>query len=127
MPPALPAADVWSLLAHWAEETPDATALVHGERTISFAELHEQAARAARGLADLGVGPGDRVALWLPNIPAWLVLYFACARLGAIAVAINTRFRSAEVQDIVGRAGCKILVLWPRFKQIDFAGILADV
>src|SRR5437763_3303067 len=127
MPPALPAADVWSLLANWAEETPDATALLHGERTISFAELHEQAARAAQGLADLGVGPGDRVALWLPNVPAYPVLYFACVRLGAIAVAVNTRYRAVEVDDIVGRSGAKVLACAPGFRGIDFLSILAEI
>jgi len=127
MPLAMPASDVWSLLAEWAEQTPDAPALLHGERTISFAELHEQALRAARGLSDLGVGPGDRVALWLPNVPAYPILYFACARLGAIAVAVNTRFRAVEVADIVGRSGAKVLACAPGFRRIDFLSILAEV
>src|SRR5690242_18114546 len=103
------AADVWSLLAHWAEATPEAPAFLHGDRALSFADLHEQSLRAAQGLADLGVGPGDRVALWLPNLPAYPILYFACTRLGAIAVAVNTRYRAVEVADIVGRSGAKVL------------------
>src|ERR1700759_5350373 len=127
MLPALPASDVWSLLANWAEQTPDAPALVHGDRTISFAELHEQSLRVAQGLADLGVGPGDRVALWLPNVPGYLFLYFACARLGAIAVAVNTRFRAVEVADIVGRSGAKVLACAPGFRRVDFLSILAEV
>lgn len=127
MPLATTAADVWTLLAEWAEQTPDAPALLHGEATISFSELHEQSLRAARGLADLGVGPGDRVALWLPNIPAYPVLYFACARLGAIAVAVNTRFRAVEVADVVGRSGAKVLACAPGFRRIDFLSILAEV
>src|SRR6185369_6502952 len=127
MPLAMPAADVWSLLAEWAEQTPGAPALLHGERTISFAELHEQSLRVAQGLADLGVGPGDRVALWLPNVPAYLFLYFACTRLGAIAVAVNTRFRAVEVADIVGRSGAKVLACAPGFRRIDFLSILAEV
>jgi fatty-acyl-CoA synthase len=127
MPFSMPAPDVWTLLATRAEETPDAPALLHGERTISFAELHEQSLRVAQGLADLGVGPGDRVALWLPNVPAYLFLYFACARLGAIAVAVNTRFRAVEVADIVGRSGAKVLACAPGFRRIDFLSILAEV
>ena len=43
--------------------------------------------------------------------PAWLALYLACARLGAIAVAVNTRFRSSEIADILGRSGARLLVL----------------
>ena len=127
MPFSLPASDVWSLLATLAEETPEAPALLHGESTISFAELHERSLRAAQGLADLGVGPGDRVALWLPNVPAYPILYFACTRLGAIAVAVNTRFRAVEVADIIGRSGAKVLACAPGFRRIDFLSILAEV
>jgi fatty-acyl-CoA synthase len=122
-----PAADVWTLLADIAEETPAAPAFIHGERTLSFGELLDCSARAAQGLADLGVGPGDRVALWLPNVPAYPVLYFACVRLGAIAVAVNTRYRAVEVADIVGRSGAKLLACAPGFRRIDFLSILADV
>ena len=99
MPLVHPAADVWTLLADIAEETPSAPAFIHGERTLSFAELLDCSARAAQGLADLGVGPGDRVALWLPNLPAYPILYFACVRLGAIAVAVNTRYRAVQRPD----------------------------
>jgi len=127
MPLAHPAADVWTLLADIAEETPAAPAFLHGERTLSFAELLDCSARAAQGLADLGVGPGDRVALWLPNLPAYPILYFACVRLGAIAVAVNTRYRAVEVADIVGRSGAKVLACAPGFRRIDFLSILADI
>jgi fatty-acyl-CoA synthase len=127
MPLAHPAADVWTLLADIAEETPDAPAFIHGERALTFAELLDCSARTAQGLADLGVGPGDRVALWLPNVPAYPILYFACVRLGAIAVAVNTRYRAVEVADIVGRSGAKVLACAPGFRRIDFLPILADI
>jgi fatty-acyl-CoA synthase len=104
-----------------------ATALHYGDDAIGFAALAERSRRVARGLADLGIGAGDRVALWLPNAPAWLELFFACARLKAIVVAVNTRFRAHEVEDIVGRSGAKALVMWPGFKGIDFPAILAEV
>src|SRR5215469_10061040 len=123
----LHATDVWSLLAHWAEETPDAPAFVHDGESLSFVALVDGALRVAQGLADLGVGPGDRVALWLPNVPAWPLLYFACARLGAIAVAVNTRFRAVEVADIVARSGAKVLACDPGFRGIDFLAILAEI
>src|SRR6266851_3685838 len=127
MPLVHPAADVWTLLADIAEETPSAPAFIHGERTLSFGELLDCSARAAQGLADLGVGPGDRVALWLPNVPAYPILYFACVRLGAIAVAVNTRYRAVEVADIVARSGAKVLACAPGFRRIDFLSILADI
>ncbi len=127
MPLTHPAADLWTLIADIADETPQAPAIVHGDRVLSFAELVALATRAAQGLADLGVGPGDRIALWLPNTPAYPVLLFACARLGAIAVAVNTRYRAVEVADIVERSGAKVLACAPGFRSIDFLAILADI
>ena len=115
------------LVAEVARRVPSAPAMVYGERALTFAELDATARRAAQGLAELGVGPGDRVALWLPNVPAWFTLTLACARLGAIAVAVNTRFRSSEVGDIIGRSGATVLALWPGFKAIDFVAILGEV
>src|SRR5215470_11729694 len=124
---AQPAADVWMLMANIAAATLDAPAFIHDDHALTFGELLDCSARAAQGLADLGVGPGDRVALWLPNLPAWPVLYFACIRLGAIAVAVNTRYRAVEVADIVGRSGAKVLACAPAFRRIDFLSILAGI
>ena len=100
-------------------------AMYDRDRPLAYAALAEESARLAGALRALGVRPGDRVALWLPNVPAWLALFFACARLGAIAVSVNTRFKSHEVADIVGRSGAKLLCFWPGFRQIDFSGTLA--
>ncbi|MEN9316926.1 MAG: hypothetical protein RIS35_3319, partial [Pseudomonadota bacterium] len=102
-----------------------AIALFDRDRAVTHSELLERSARLATGLRGLGVGPGDRVAVWLPNVTAWLECLFACGRLGAIALATNTRFRSAELADIVGRSGAKVLVTWPEFDRTDFAGVLA--
>ena len=113
-------------LADWlAAGKSDAPALIDRDRPVAYAALADESARLASGLASLGVRAGDRVALWLPNLPVWLATFFACGRLGAIAVSVNTRFRSHEVADIVRRAGCKAIVFWPGFRNIDFAGILA--
>jgi fatty-acyl-CoA synthase len=108
---------------HAAERAGD-VALLDRDRPVTYGELDDEARRLAAGLAALGVQRGDRVALWLPNVPAWLACLFACARLGAIAVSVNTRFKASEVGDIVGRSGCRTLVFWPGFRRIDFAGIL---
>ncbi len=100
-------------------------ALYDRDRPLAYAALADESARLARALRALGVRPGDRVALWLPNVPAWLALVFACARLGAVAVAVNTRFRSHELADIVARSRAKLLCFWPGYRDIDFAGTLA--
>lgn len=110
-----------------AEQRGKGTALIYRGRAWSYAELEELGRRVAAGLKARGIGPGDRVGIWLPNCPAYILLYFACARLGAVAVAVNTRYRSVEVADIVTRARCRALAFWPGFRGIDFAAILGAV
>ena len=121
------ATTVSGLLARAVARAGGAPALFYGEERIAYRDLEGLARRAAAGLARLGVKPGDRVAFWLPNTPAYLVLYFACVRLGAIAVAVNTRFRAAEVEDVLARTRARVLVLWPDFHGIDFPGLLEAV
>lgn len=108
-----------------AQPDPSAIACVDRDRAVSFAALADESARFAAALRGLGVREGDRVAIWLPNATAWLAAFFACARLGAIAVAVNTRFRAAELADIVGRSGARVLVTWPAFDRADFVSVLA--
>src|ERR1700730_7504481 len=117
---------VSGVLERLAAHDPQRAVLVWDNRRISIGALLEESRRVAGGLAELGIVAGDRVALWLPNTPAWLALYLACARLGAIAVAVNTRFRSSEIADILGRSGARLLVLWPDFRHMDFLTILTE-
>ncbi len=117
IPETLPA----FLAQHVNNVTP---ALIDRGRPVSFRELAEESRRIAQGLRGAGVQPGDCVALWLPNVPAWLATFLACAQLGAVAVSVNTRFRSHELADILQRSRSRVLVFWPGFKGIDFAGIL---
>ena len=114
------------MLADVRGRCPGRTAVAYRGTSLTYAELDGATRRAARGLSELGVGRGDRVALWLPNSPAYLVLWLATVRLGAIAVAVNTRFRGVEVADIVWRSGAGVLALWPGFRGIPFLDILGE-
>lgn len=109
-----------------ARQHPGRIAWWYGGRSGSFADLAAESRRVAGGLARLGVGPGDRLLLWLPNGPAWLSMLFGAARLGAIVFCANTRFRQREMADLVGRGGVRTIVLWPGFKGIGFLDILAE-
>jgi fatty-acyl-CoA synthase len=104
-----------------------APAIHYGETIVSYGALAAEVAQVAGGLAALGLARGDRLALWLPNVPAWLALYLAAARLGVVVLAVNTRFRASELADLLGRSGAKALALWPDFKGIDFPAILGEV
>lgn len=112
------------MIAARALSAPESTVFWSSEAAWSFAALDRYGRSLARGLAGLGIGPGDRVALWLPNGPAYLGLLLAIARLGAIAVAVNTRFRATEIGDILRRSGACLLALDPGFKGTDVPGVL---
>lgn len=115
------------LLHAIASHAPAAVVLVENQSETTFAELDRRSSAMAAGLFECGISQGDRVAVWLPNRADWLVSMFALAKLRAICIAVNTRFRAAEVEDIVGRAGCTALIFEPGFRSIDFAGILNEV
>jgi fatty-acyl-CoA synthase len=101
--------------------------LIYGDARIEADALQQAIAGFSAGLHQLGVRRGDRVALWLPNCPAWLIAHLAASRIGAMTLAVNTRFKSAELEDILTRSGATVLLYWPRFLGINFDAILADV
>jgi acyl-CoA synthetase (AMP-forming)/AMP-acid ligase II len=100
-------------LAHHADRFPDRPCLVWGDETITYGELDRRAARTAAGLARLGVGRDDVVAVLLYNCPEFLETMFAVARVGAIFMPMNWRLAGEEVAYIAGHAGAALVVSEP--------------
>jgi long-chain acyl-CoA synthetase len=88
---------------------PDHAAIVFEGTALSYRELNARATRLAHAITAHGVGRGDRVALYLPNIPAFAVCYLAALKAGAVAVSINSVFKSGEVKYILDDSGSKVL------------------
>ncbi|HEX4421811.1 MAG TPA: acyl-CoA synthetase [Kofleriaceae bacterium] len=101
------------LLRRTAGRLPDKPAVICGELTWTYAELDRIANRLARGLAGLGVGVGDRVAILARNSHAFVALRFALARLGAVLVPINFMLNADEVAFVLGHAGARLLAVGP--------------
>jgi long-chain acyl-CoA synthetase len=91
---------------------PDRPAVTHGDAAVTVGELWERSARAAAMLAARGVGRGDRVAIELPNVPAFADFYFGVLRLGAVVVPINPLLRAAESAYTLQDAGARVLIAW---------------
>jgi phenylalanine ammonia-lyase len=89
---------------------PRKVALTFEGRRYSYAELDEWSNRTAEGLTALGVGRGDRVALFLPNIPEFAICYLGIQKLGAVAVSLNSTLRKEETRFIVEDSGSVALV-----------------
>jgi fatty-acyl-CoA synthase len=97
--------------------------VLRGERW-RYRDLHREVERLARGFLALGVAPGDKVALWLGNRPEWLVVQQACARVGAVLVALNIRYRAHELDYILRQSDTTTLVLADHAGPVDFLEIL---
>jgi fatty-acyl-CoA synthase len=111
--------DLSSLIARNAAFTPDKPALHFEGETLSYAALSTRIAQAASALrSKFGVRPGDRVAILSLNRPDYLVLLYACARLGAILVPMNWRLAVAEQMFILTDASPKVLVLEHAFAPV---------
>ena len=117
------------LLARTVSARPEAEALVfreHGLR-LSWCEFGAAVDRLATGLLALGVARGDRVGIWSPNRPEWVLTQFATARIGAILVNVNPAYRLAEVEYALRHVGVRVLVTADRFKSSDYVGMLAEL
>ena len=99
-----------SFLPRSARVWPGKTAVIYGRRRLSYAELEAETARVARALRAAGVGPGDRVAYLMPNLPELLIAHFAVPLAGGVLVAMNTRLVAEEMSYILRHSGAKILV-----------------
>lgn len=126
-PGAHPPETLTALLESTAARAPDGIALIHDGHTITWREFLARTRRVAGGLARRGVAPGDRIALWMPTLPDYLVLCFAAWRIGAVIVSVNTRFQSSELAHVIGGQSPVLLAFTPGFAEIDFPAILARV
>jgi fatty-acyl-CoA synthase len=114
-------------LLSWSPRQPAAPAVTDAAGTLDWREFHNRVRCVAAGLRNAGIGAGARVALWLPNSVDYLAAILACSRLGALAVHINTRFRTAEVGNLLRRSRAVALVTAWGFGPVDFPAIFSTL
>ncbi|TQE32146.1 long-chain fatty acid--CoA ligase [Streptomyces ipomoeae] len=105
-------ANLAEFLVETAARQPEHPALRLGAHIISYAELDERSARVAALLRAEGVRPGDRVALMLPNVPEFVVLYYGALRAGAILVPLNPLLKERETAYHLTDSGAVLLFEW---------------
>ncbi len=96
-------------------------------RRWTYSQLRQDVAELARGLLAAGVGRGDRVGIWAPNCPEWVLLQYATARIGAILVNVNPAYRAHELKYVLNQAGVSFLVTYPATERSDFPGMVETV
>jgi len=128
--PSTPALDTTILVGGLLERT----ARAHADRLgvaapaqgvrWTWAELDARVNVAAAGLSSLGIGKGDRVGTWLPNIYEYIVLQYATARVGSIMVTLNPAYRAPELAHALELSGCKAMVMVPSVAQSNYVDML---
>ena len=84
-------------------------ALMYEGRRWTFDQFRDEVDRVARALVNLDVQPGDKVSIWMPNRAEWLFLFGAVAKIGAVLVPINTRFRTGDMEYLVNHSDSTVL------------------
>jgi len=111
---------IFDVLARAAQRAPEKAAIVTVDRRISYAELLRDANLLAARFRALGIAPGDRVVMQLPNIPEFVAVYFALARIGAIPVMALRAHRQAEVRHFLAASGATAYVIADRIGNFDY-------
>jgi fatty-acyl-CoA synthase len=90
-------------LEYWAETTPDKEYIVYSDRDLRFTwkQFNERVDNMAKGLISIGIGPGKHVGIWATNVPDWLTFLYASAKIGAVAVTVNTSYKQNELEYLV--------------------------
>jgi acyl-CoA synthetase (AMP-forming)/AMP-acid ligase II len=102
----------------------DRIAIEEGDLTLSFAELWEAATRAALAFCAAGIEPGDRVAIWAPNIHEWVVAAIGLQAAGGVLVPLNTRLKGSEGGYVLEKSGARILCTVAGFLDTDYVTLL---
>ncbi|WP_051218397.1 AMP-binding protein [Nocardioides insulae] len=111
---------------HWAQHRPDRTAIAFEGRDLSWAELADRVARLAGWLESVGVRAGDRVAVFMPNAPQFVITMLASLRLGAVHVPVNPMFQTAELVHELADSGARVVVTFDMLAPMLASALGAD-
>ena len=108
------------LVARAAARTPEKTAIIFQHHRISYSQLNEGVNRVANGLAKLGVKKGDRVALYMHNLPQFIEAFYGAQVLGATVIPMNVMYKAGEIEYILNDGGVKaVLTLAPFYPNVQ--------
>ena len=111
-----------NLLKETAEKYPDNEAVVYVDRDfrLTYAEFDELTDTIAKGLMGLGVKKGEKVAVWANNVPYWVALQFATAKIGAVLLTVNTHYRSHELEYLLQHSETENLFIIGQYRDHDY-------
>ncbi|MGG1236984.1 AMP-binding protein [Bacillus sonorensis] len=120
---------IGSLLKSAADRFPHREAVVYSELDLrySYQELFEETAKIAKGLMALGIQKSEHVAIWASNIPEWILLQFATARIGAVLVTVNTSYQARELEYLLEHSDSTTLFLMDGYKGTSYIDMIHSI
>ncbi len=122
-----PAHTLGALVDHAAAALGAREAVVFGDQRFSFDQVRDDTIAVARGLLALGVEPGEHLMLFMPNSLEWLHAFYGAARIGAVLVPVNTRFRSVDLDYVLRQSDAATLVIVDQFGGVDYLAMLREL
>ncbi|MDL2261707.1 AMP-binding protein [Methanimicrococcus sp. OttesenSCG-928-J09] len=116
-------------LEHWAKQTPDKEYIVYSDRDLRFTwkEFNKRVDNMAKGLLAIGVQKGYHVGLWATNVPDWLTFLYACAKIGAVCVTVNTSYKQHELEYLVKDSDMHTLCIIDGTFESDYVQMTYDM
>jgi fatty-acyl-CoA synthase len=102
-------------------------ALCFENKRWSFSEIKSHVDNLARGLIGVGVKPGDKVCLWMTNCPEWIYTFFAVAKIGAILVPVNTRFRTSDMEYVLRQSDSSTLIAIDESGPVNYLTMIEEL
>ena len=116
-------------LEYWAKETPNKEYIVYSDRDLRFTwgEFNARVDDMAKGLLAIGVKNGYHVGLWATNVPDWLTFLYACAKIGAVCVTVNTSYKQHELEYLVKDSDMHTLCIIDGTFESDYVQMTYDM
>lgn len=116
-------------LEHWATETPDHEYIVYSDRNLRFTwkQFNDRVDCMAKSMLSIGVKRGDHVGIWAQNVPDWLTILYACAKLGAVAVTVNTNYKQHELEYLVENSDMHTLFITNGTFESDYVNMTYEM
>ena len=124
---ARPGDTLGGILDRVAAQFPEREAIVSGQQRINYATLIDKVNSLAGALLGMGVKKGDKVAIWMSNIPEWVYIHFACVKIGAPVIPINTRYKVHELEYILRKSDSTTLFMMDHFLKMDYIPMIYEV
>jgi len=117
------------VLDRMVEEFPDQYAFRYTtlDYTRTYSEFRDDVDTFARSLIAMGVKPGDHVAIWATNVPAWYITFWATVKIGAVLVTVNTAYKIHETEYLLRQSDTHTLVMVDGYKDSDYVGIIKEL